>query len=266
MTGSWGVVVPVKRLALAKTRLSPYGESARQALALAFAADVVVAALPVARVLVVTDDERAADLLHGLGAEVTADDPDAGLNPALSHGAELLRAAEPGLGVATLSSDLPALRDADLRAVLAQVGNRRAFVTDLEGTGTTLLAAGAGIELAPAFGPSSREAHLASGAVPLVAGRALRCDVDTPADLLTALALGVGSHTAAAADELGLVAQAATVRDWDPSRGGSAYRDDGSIVQLGQDALQDSGFRFLRVGQRVRVATAPDATTRVALP
>jgi 2-phospho-L-lactate guanylyltransferase len=266
VTGSWGVVVPVKRLALAKTRLASYGDTARQALALAFAADVVEAALRVARVLVVTDDEAAAALLQGLGAHVTPDDPDAGLNPALSHGADLLRSNDSALGVATVSADLPSLRDADLRSALAQVGDGRAFVTDLEGSGTTLLAAGAGHELAPAFGPASRQAHLDSGAVPLTASRTLRCDVDTPTDLLTALALGVGTHTTAATRELGLLASAATVRDWDPNVGGSAFRDDGSIVVLGRDCLQDSGFRFLRVGQRLRVASAPDATTRVALP
>jgi 2-phospho-L-lactate guanylyltransferase len=258
------VVVPVKRLSLAKTRLSPYGDEARRDLALAFASDVVAAALEVARVLVVTDDEDADRVLRGLGAEVTADDPDAGLNPALVHGAELLRAGQ-DLGVATLSADLPALRAADLRQVLADVRDGRAFVADLEGTGTTLLAAAPGAALDPRFGPRSRAEHLASGAVPLVAGRGVRCDVDTPVDLLTALALGVGKHTAAAAAELGLVATAVTVREWDADAGGSAFRDDGSVLALAPDALQDSGFRFLRVGQRLRVATGNGAT-RVALP
>jgi 2-phospho-L-lactate guanylyltransferase len=255
----------VKRLSLAKTRLSSYGDDGRRSLALAFAADVVEAAARVARVLVVTDDEDAADVVRRLGAEVTADDPDAGLNPALVHGAELLRASPPELGVATLSADLPALRDAHLRSVLGDVvGN--GFVADLEGSGTTLLAAAPGWELEPRFGPSSREAHLASGATPLVAPRGMRCDVDTPTDLLLALALGVGRHTAAAAEALGIVTTAATVKEWDAAEGGSAYRDDGSVLVLPPDSLRDSGFRFLRVGQRVRVATAPDATTRLALP
>ena len=54
---SWGLVVPVKRLVLAKTRLSSYGDAARQDLALAFALDVVAAALAapsVVQVLVVS--------------------------------------------------------------------------------------------------------------------------------------------------------------------------------------------------------------------
>ncbi|MCW2585435.1 MAG: hypothetical protein JWN55_951, partial [Frankiales bacterium] len=80
VTVSWGVVVPVKRLSLAKTRLAAYGDDRRRALALAFAADVVLAAATVAEVLVVTDDEQAGPLLAALGARVVPDDPDAGLN------------------------------------------------------------------------------------------------------------------------------------------------------------------------------------------
>lgn len=198
------MVVPVKRLEHAKTRLAAYGETQRQELALAFAADVVLAAREVARVLVVTDDARAAALLAELGAEVTADDPDAGLNPALAHGAEHLRQQQPGLGVATLSADLPALRPQDLRDVLSQVApGARGFVADVAGTGTTLLAAGPGAQLQPAFGPGSRAAHLASGAVELSAATGLRQDVDTPDDLATTAALGVGPYTAAVLERLG---------------------------------------------------------------
>lgn len=188
----------MKRLSLAKTRLASYGDEARQDLALAFAADVVVAASLVAAVLVVTDDERAATLLASLGARIVADDPAAGLNPALEHGVELLREAAPHLAVATLSADLPSLLAPDLAAVLGRVPSEgRGFVADLAGTGTTLLAAAPGEPLRPSYGPSSREHHLASGAVELVAPESVRRDVDTPDDLEHALALGVGPHTTA---------------------------------------------------------------------
>ncbi len=196
VASSWGVVVPVKRLELAKSRLASYGDANRRSLALAFAADVVVAALQVATVLVVTDDPVAAHTLADLGALVVPDDPDAGLNPALAHGADLLREHHPLLGVATLSADLPALRAEDLAAVLQSVPHgMRGFVTDTTGTGTTLLAAAAGAELLPAFGLHSRAAHLASGASELVAADGLRRDVDTPDDLAAAAALGLGRHS-----------------------------------------------------------------------
>ncbi len=207
-TPPWGVVVPVKLLSVAKSRLAPYGEAARRRLALAFAADVVTAAMRsrlVVRVVVVTDDPVAAQALTAIGAVVVADEPAAGLNPALGYGAELLRASLPDCGVAALSSDLPALRADDLDTVLAAVpAEGRAFVPDAERLGTTLLAASPGLGLDPAYGEHSRLRHLDSGAVELPGSAGLQRDVDTPADLATAVALGVGPNTAAAVVGLGL--------------------------------------------------------------
>lgn len=204
---AWGVVVPVKQLAVAKTRLGAYGDALREELALAFAADVVAAALaspPVVRVLVVTDDPVAARTLAALGAHVAGDRPDAGLNAALAHGAALLREQLPECGVAAVSSDVPALRPEHLAHVLADVPpGGRAFVADADGRGTTLLAAGPGAALAPAYGGASRLRHLASGAVELEGADALRRDVDTPADLEHARRLGPGPRTAAVLARLG---------------------------------------------------------------
>ncbi len=198
----WAVVVPVKLLAGAKTRLQGYGDAAREQLALSFAADVVETALAcpaVRRVLVVTDDARAAGLLRALGAAVVADAPAAGLNRALGHGAALLQQAAPDEGVVAVASDLPALRAAELAVVLAAVPTgRRVFVPDAESSGSTVLAAAPGIGLDPAFGAGSRMRHLQLGALEVPGGAGLRRDVDTPADLAAAVALGVGRHTAAA--------------------------------------------------------------------
>lgn len=203
---TWGVVVPVKRLDVAKSRLAAYGDAVRRELALAFALDVVAAALAcpvVRRVLVVTDDAQAAAAVVGLGAEVAPDSPDAGLNPALSHGGDLLRAHDPALGIVTLSSDLPAATAADLEVLLREVRpGRRAFVADALGSGTTVLAAAAPAPLLPAYGPGSRDRHQASGAAELPGAAGLRRDVDTPADLREALRLGVGERTAAVAARL----------------------------------------------------------------
>lgn len=191
----WGVVVPVKPLDRAKTRLGAGDAHARAELALAFAEDVVAAALAcpgVERVVVVTDDPRVGAALSGPGVVVEPDRPDAGLNPAIEHGARGLA----GLGVAALAADLPALRPHELSAALAGV-THRGFVADAERAGTTLLAAVAGVALAPAYGPGSRRRHLAGGAAELSAGASLRRDVDTLADLEQALRLGVGARTAA---------------------------------------------------------------------
>lgn len=198
---SWSVVVPAKRLDVAKTRLRPRtagrddAEAAHRELVLALLADTVAAAVTcpaVSTVVVVTDEPAAADVARVLGARVVRDEPDRGLNPALEHGAR----SAPGAAVAALSSDLPALRPEELAAALgAAAGLERAFVADAQGTGTTLLTA-VGTALRPAFGPGSARAHLAGGAVPLSGPwPGLVRDVDTDADLHAALLLGAGPRT-----------------------------------------------------------------------
>jgi 2-phospho-L-lactate guanylyltransferase len=160
----------------------------------------------VADVTVVTDDPLAGAELAALGARVLPDEPAAGLNAALRHGAEAVRTRRPGAAVAALNADLPALQMAQLQQVLdaAASGPGRAFLADATGIGTTLLAAPPGSPLDPAFGGPSRERHLASGAreITLPGVDSVRRDVDTVADLRVALALGVGPRTAAIAARL----------------------------------------------------------------
>lgn len=205
----WSLVIPLKPLALAKSRLADTaGDALRPGLALAFAVDTVAAALACAAVrdvAVVTDDVLAGRELAALGARVVADEPRAGLNAALAHAATAVRARRPDSAVAALNADLPALRPAELARVLdAAAEFPRAFLPDAAAIGTTLLAVAAGRELLPAFGTDSRARHRASGAVELrpTAVDSVRQDVDTGEDLRTALALGVGPRTAAAVARL----------------------------------------------------------------
>lgn len=207
----WTLVIPVKPLARAKTRLADTAaDGLRPGLALAFALDTVAAAIgcaSVGDVVAVTGDPLAGRELAGLGARVVADEPDGGLNAALAHAAAVVRTARPPAAVAALNADLPALRPAELARVLdAAAEFPRAFLADAAGIGTTLLAAGPGRELLPAFGTDSRARHRASGAVELGVASvdSVRQDVDTGDDLRAALALGVGPFTAAAAARLTL--------------------------------------------------------------
>lgn len=202
-TAPWSLVVPLKPLAVAKSRLAAAADDMlRPHLALAFAQDTVAAALAcpaVWDVAVVTDDAAAAAELAALGARIVPDTPAAGLNAALAHGAQAVRALRPAAAVAALNADLPALRPAELARVLAGASLfPRAFLTDAAGIGTTLLAAASGMELRPAFGGRSRRRHLASGAaeIRLDGVDSVRQDVDTGDDLTAALALGVGPRTA----------------------------------------------------------------------
>ncbi|MEV5161468.1 2-phospho-L-lactate guanylyltransferase [Streptomyces sp. NPDC053728] len=202
-TGPWSLVVPLKPLARAKSRLGrAVGGALRPRLALAFAQDTVSAALScraVGDVVVVTDDPVAGAALAALGARAVADTPAAGLNAALEHGARAALARRGGAAVAVLNADLPALRPDELARVLEfSSAFPRAFVSDAQGIGTTFLSSAPGVELRPAFGGASRARHLASGAVEVALPGldSVRRDVDTGDDLGAALALGVGRFTA----------------------------------------------------------------------
>ena len=204
----WSLVVPVKVLSRAKTRLAALAGPDRPALALAMAADTVVAALrcpEVARVLVVTGDRQAAAELRSLGAVIVAEQPGRGLNPALRQGAARAGARWPRSGVAALAADLPALRPAELGGALQAAARwPQAFVPDAAGSGTTLYAVRPGTAFRPRFGPGSAARHQAAGAVPLTQPglASLRRDVDAPPDLDAAGRLGLGSRTAALAARL----------------------------------------------------------------
>jgi 2-phospho-L-lactate guanylyltransferase len=233
---SWTVLLPVKVLARAKSRLAVLAGDRRRELALALAADTVAAVLAcpaVARVIVVTSDPVAGPLLAALGAVVVSDPPvgrgvpdgtrgtsgpsepgslgDLGvqdlLNAALRHGAAVAARRWPGTGLAALTADLPALSPAELATALRAAGaaaGGAAFVPDAAGVGTTLYAVSPGGDFRPLFGGASRARHAASGAVEIdlddMAG--LRRDVDTPEDLQAVLALGAGPRTTALAGEL----------------------------------------------------------------
>jgi len=197
------LVVPVKTLDRAKSRLLGAADgglgdpTAHAALALALALDTITAALPVVRrVLAITADPAVAAELHAMGVE-SAPGP-AGLNPALRHGAALLRERDAACVIGALQADLPALRPHELAAAVAEADGRRAFCPDRQGTGTTLLLSAPGADLGPRFGIGSADAHTASGAVALLGPwPSLRCDVDTAEDLGSATALGLGGRTSA---------------------------------------------------------------------
>ena len=205
---TWSLVIPVKVLARAKSRLTGLAGPARSALALAMAADTVSAAAAcpaVGAVVVVTDDEEAASVLSGLHAVIVPDEPAAGLNPALAHGAAAAAARWPASGVAALAADLPALRPEELdRGLRAAAQWPEAFVADAAGTGTTLYAARPGTAFRPRFGAGSAGRYRRGGAVEVMLADvpSLRSDVDTPDDLRQAASLGLGPRTAVLAAQL----------------------------------------------------------------
>ncbi|OBB17346.1 2-phospho-L-lactate guanylyltransferase [Mycolicibacterium elephantis] len=205
LEGDIGLVIAVKRLGAAKTRLAPvFSASTRENVVLAMLIDTITAAsaVPAVRtVTVVTPDEGAADAARQLGARVLTDPTPEGhrdpLNNAISVAEAAVRHETPNIVV--LQGDLPALQPQELAdAITAGRRYRRSFVGDRHGTGTSALLA-FGVALLPRFGPDSAQRHRNSGAMELTgAWPGLRCDIDTPDDLLVARRLGVGAATAAA--------------------------------------------------------------------
>jgi 2-phospho-L-lactate guanylyltransferase len=195
---AWQVIVPVKSLTNAKSRLVARPGSQREDLALAFAIDAIGAALncaSVETVVVTTGDPLVQDALGSLGVSFHQD-TGAGLNASIVEAASTL----PAGNIAALVADLPCLDARDLEVALARADTlARSFVCDAAGIGTTLLMATSGHTLHPRFGTRSRAAHAASGAVEITDPlQRLRRDVDTAVDFWDAQRIGVGPATQAA--------------------------------------------------------------------
>lgn len=257
-TPTWTVVVPVKALSHAKSRLdSPLG---RAELARAFALDVIGAALACPRVetvIVVTSDESAAEDFASAGAVVIGEPQPGGLNESLAFVAKDV--AGP---LCAIAGDLPALTVDELtRALDRASGFDRSFETDAAGIGTTMLCTLHGQELKPQFGGRSRAAHSASGALELKLPHAagLRRDVDTEIDLWDAIRIGLGRHSRALMEQSVYPATVAGVISPDdkgtqPSSGLITLVNDAGLISVVPISLAtEGGLRTLRVGQRVSV-------------
>ncbi|WP_431239520.1 2-phospho-L-lactate guanylyltransferase [Mycolicibacterium aichiense] len=202
MSADLGVIIAVKRLTAAKTRLSPvFSASIREQVVLAMLIDTITAARAasaVASITVVTPDDTAAAAARALGADVLFDatpptEPDP-LNSAVRFAwAEVSRRTA---NTVVLQGDLPALQTHELTDAVAHArAHRRSFVPDRPGTGTAALFA-FGAPLDPLLGRDSARLHRDSGAVELTgAWPGLRCDIDTIEDLEAARLLGVGAAT-----------------------------------------------------------------------
>ena len=206
-----GLIIAVKRLVAAKTRLAPvFSARTRENVVLAMLVDTLTAAAragSLRSITVITPDEAAAAAASELGADVLADPTPEGHSDPLNHAIAAAERAITGSfsntsnisNIVVLQGDLPALQTQELsEAIAAARHHRRSFVADRLGTGTSALFA-FGAALDPQFGPDSSARHRRSGAIELTgAWPGLRCDVDTPADLAVARRLGVGAATARA--------------------------------------------------------------------
>ncbi|MBA2522262.1 MAG: 2-phospho-L-lactate guanylyltransferase [Solirubrobacterales bacterium] len=185
-------IVPVKRFAAAKTRLAGTSASAaRPELVEAMLGDVLASlrrSEALDAIIVVTGEPAARTAAEGAGAMVVGDPDDGGHSPAARLG---VRAAV-SLGascVALLPGDCPLVSAAELDAALAAMAEGvAAVIPDRHGSGTNGLLLAPPDAIEPAFGPGSRERHLAlareAGVEPRVLEiPSLALDLDTEADL-----------------------------------------------------------------------------------
>ncbi|MEV8221863.1 2-phospho-L-lactate guanylyltransferase [Dietzia maris] len=205
----WTIVVPVKALERAKSRLVPaLTADGRRALVVAMAVDVLAACREtpgVARVRVVSADPRVEELASGAGAEFV-DEP---ARTDTRHGDPLNFALDNALAdvpgpVGVVAADLPELRPEHLARILDIAGRHpHATVTDHRGAGTTMAFwTGAPGPRVCRFGVDSAARYRdEGGAVPIAAVGDLAAasrDVDVPEDLARLPGRSVGPATAGA--------------------------------------------------------------------
>ena len=261
-----GAVVALKPSAYAKSRLD-LPVPLRQRLAETMALDTLRAlAAAVAQVVVVSEQPALASRLGRarIAATVLGEPAHPGMNAALAYGADRLRTDGCRTVVACVG-DLPALRAASVRRVL-EVSRAvpRAFLADASGVGTTMLMAH-DAPLLPDFSGRSAARHRAGGAVPLteeLIGEPLadaRRDVDTEADLASAIGLGVGPFTAFLVDPAtGRLGQYSviTATEWMAGSGQRlAVTGAGRRVVLPDEVLGEA-VRSVRPGQRLHAILA----------
>ena len=202
-------ILPVKRFALAKTRLREQLDPARRRrLAEAMVTDVLDILLSTdgLETVVVTNEQSVARLAAARGVVVLADPAESGQSAAALVG--VVHALEGSFErVLLVPGDCPALDAAELRTLLDRVSVPPAvtIVADRHGSGTNALLLTPPDAIEPGFGPGSFARHharaLAAGATWTVeAAPGLLLDVDTAEDL-AALRVALGgrrTHTAAA--------------------------------------------------------------------
>jgi 2-phospho-L-lactate guanylyltransferase len=186
-------VVPVKRFAVAKSRLGPGVEATRKPeLVAAMIGDVLAAigrARMVERTIVVSQEPLAAELAAAAGAELVDDFEDASHSAAAAAGARAA-AATGARCVALLPGDCPLLDPRELDRMLTGVPDPYvAVIPDRHGTGTNALVLAPPCAIEPSFGEGSKERHVAAARaarIPLGVEElpSLGLDLDTPADIV----------------------------------------------------------------------------------
>lgn len=233
MTGPLvAAVVPVKRFARSKERLAALMTPAERAqLAATMLDDVLSAIVEVAnldRVAVVTGDATAAAIARSFRAVVVDDPIETGMNAAVTRAVQALSAD----ALLIVPGDIPNLRSADLRRVLALLTERSvALAPAVRDGGTNLLALMPPDAIAPCFGLDSFARHVEAawqaGIEPAVLNLdSVRLDIDSLEDVAAFLALPARTRTHALLTELSIAARIDDTRGRPAADRGPAARAD----------------------------------------
>jgi 2-phospho-L-lactate/phosphoenolpyruvate guanylyltransferase len=208
-------IVPVKRLILAKQRLSaillPHE---RVKLARTMLHDVLTAlrAAPgVKGVIAVSADPAVANIARMYDAQTAGEAVQCGLNAAVWTGLKAI-GRQTG-GTLIVPADVPFAASAELHAVIAVLAHHSIVLTPATSDGgTNALAMGAPDLMAPCFGVDSFERHRASArakglSCAIVRRAGLGHDIDRPRDLLFSADLGRTTQTAALLADMNVIAR-----------------------------------------------------------
>lgn len=204
--GAIWAIVPVKRFAAAKSRLSPVlRQSDRAELAGAMVADVLDVLSSchgiLAGTVIVTSEQAAVEIARALGVTVMIDERDDGINAAVRQAlVELVRSA--GAGALVIPSDIPQLTHQTVMQAAAALSEPSvlAIAAAARDGGTNLLGCRPASAMPLEFGLGSFDRHCRAArdarfSLSVLDLPELSLDIDCPEDLGSFLALNTRTRT-----------------------------------------------------------------------
>ena len=198
------IIIPIKPLAVAKSRLAPVlSDDERAGLVMAMAKDVLEAVLSAESAkspLIVSADNTILQLAEAAGCQILQDDDANGYNEAAALG--VAQAEKDGAeGILILPADLPLITAADVKLLLRSISAPCVVIApDQDEEGSNALAIAPPTAMKTAFGTGSFQRHCEDAArlglsLEVVNSPGLALDIDTPDDLERLSRMPGNTHT-----------------------------------------------------------------------
>jgi 2-phospho-L-lactate guanylyltransferase len=207
LTSRADVIIPVKRLAESKTRLSPsLSLKNRQKLVLVMMEDVIASlrqSRSVDHMVVLTPDSQVADCAKNLGAQAMMDKTDGGINQSLAEATDCEIKERSGLPLLVLPVDVPLVKPSTIDSIIGRVGEQNhalVVVSPSIEKGTNALLRNPPNAIPTRYGVNSFDAHVAEAMARKVhlevyRSEDLEIDVDNPSDLYEIMRRGDSTRT-----------------------------------------------------------------------